>query len=105
MTDERRDRYAAAMASYAYGHIHEVDGPTPHCYFPLADGAIEVADKEQTALQARVADLEEQVIAMGGHQAAAEEHAATIGRVRAALDYCDRGSAIAIRAALDGEEA
>ncbi|MGW1828848.1 hypothetical protein ACWCO0_09600 [Streptomyces tubercidicus] len=104
MSDERRERYAAAMAGYM-GHIPEVDGPIPESYYPVADAAMAVADEELSARANTVsaywecqaaryrdhaANLEQKVIDMGGYQLAAESLVAENARLRAELDAATR---------------
>lgn len=146
MTDDRRERYAAALAaSEELGwdlirRQYPLDVPL---YLRNADAAMAVADVEHTAQfrsyeqannelhqeQSRLVDenarLREELDTANRHLDARriellrvnERHAAAIEglsralarnqmrveRVRAVLDFCDRGSAMAIRAALEGE--
>jgi septal ring factor EnvC (AmiA/AmiB activator) len=94
VADEEQQKLRAKLYEWQGSYLDEVKVRQER------DQANDRLRAELEQLRDRAADLEEQVIAMGGHQLAAEEHAATLARVRAALDYCDRGSAIALRAAL-----
>ncbi|MFJ9408609.1 hypothetical protein [Streptomyces sp. NPDC101393] len=111
MSSDRRERYAAAMAGYM-GHVHDVDGPTPEGYYPVADAAMAVADAEISeklnGMQAQAlrlvaateslaeenahlrAELEQARVDAAAwestYELATREHHATIERVRAVLD-------------------
>lgn len=113
MTDDLRQRIADAIERDAERPAAEREGIIP--------AVLAIVQPELDRLSEYTAELEEQVIAMGGHQAAAEEHEAAIDRVRALHErregddgstYCDVCSnhgdvtwPCATIAALEGQEA
>ncbi|GAA1064699.1 hypothetical protein [Streptomyces asiaticus] len=97
MSDERRERYAAAMAA-----AYDAGPEWAYEWYPEADAAMSVADEEVSARaasvqsyweceakrwQGRAADAEQKVIDMGGYRVAAEALGADNARLRAELYY------------------
>lgn len=88
MSDERRERYAAAMR-----HADQLIKPDSEteCWGVLADAAMAVADAEQTALRAENEGLDE---ALRGVLSVSEKDSARLRaeleRLRAELRVCKR---------------
>ncbi|MCR8576431.1 hypothetical protein [Streptomyces sp. Isolate_219] len=129
MSDERRERYRTAIVKASYNS--PLSSFAAEAVMAVADAELQSQNdalqqnimawrlrtgeaeqenarlrKELEQLRTRAAELEELVIVVGGHQAAAEEHEATIERVRAVSEKFPEAPWLhgpSIRAALEGD--